>query len=228
MSALDVPHPDPATETHSLVVTAGSVRLPGDLTLPPGAHGLVVFAHGSGSSRLSVRNRAVANILAASGVATLLFDLLTAEEGSRRDLVFDIPLLTGRLEDVARWARSATLTQSLPVGLFGASTGAAAALGAAASMGDDIRAVVSRGGRPDLAADRLAQVRAPTLLIVGGADREVLALNRRAAERLGGPHRLAIIEGAGHLFEEPGALRRVADLAALWFGRYLPGAPDQS
>jgi len=201
------------------------VRLAGDLTTPDTASGLVIFAHGSGSSRLSPRNRAVAQTLNDAGLATLLFDLLDKGEASRRELVFDIPLLARRLAIVTRWASSYPRLRSLPLGYFGASTGAAAALLAAAELGGEIGAVVSRGGRPDLAGDALSRVLAPTLLIVGGEDREVLELNREAAARLRCPHELAIVDGAGHLFEEPGTLERVAELAVGWLRRYL--IPDR-
>lgn len=198
--------------------------LEGELVVPDGARGLVIFAHGSGSGRHSPRNRAVAAELHAHGLATLLFDLLTDLEATDRHRVFDIPLLAERLASVARWSREHSATRELPLGLFGASTGAAAALVAAAELGPLVRAVVSRGGRPDLAADRLEEVRAPTLLIVGSRDESVLVLNRMAAERLAGPHELDVIDGAGHVFEEPGALERVAALAAAWFTAHL-GAP---
>ncbi len=197
------------------------VRLRGDLEVPPEAAGLVVFAHGSGSSRLSPRNRAVARRLRAAGLGTLLVDLLAAEEEGRRDPVFDIDLLARRLEAVVRWARARAAARGLPIGLFGASTGAAAALRAAAALGD-IPAVVSRGGRPDLAADVLPEVRAATLLIVGSRDREVLALNERAAALMTAPVQLEIVPGATHLFEEPGTLEAVAELAADWFVQHLP------
>ena len=197
-------------------IDLGTVRLRGDLTIPPGAPALVLFAHGSGSSRLSPRNRMVARRLERAGLATLLIDLLAEAEEGRRDLVFDIPFLAERLEGVSRWAREHPATRGLPLAYFGASTGAAAALRAAAGRAD-VSAVVSRGGRPDLAAEALPAVRAPTLLIVGSRDREVLELNRRAAALLGGPHRLDVVEGATHLFEEPGALEAVAGLAAAWF-----------
>lgn len=200
----------------------------GDLTLPDHAHGLVLFAHGSGSSRHSPRNQAVAARLNRAGFATLLFDLLTEPEAADRSRVFDIPLLAERLESVSRWTRVEPLLRRLPLGYFGASTGAAAALVAAASLGSDVRAVVSRGGRPDLAGDRLADVTAPTLLIVGGRDLEVLALNREAATHLRGPANIEIVPGAGHLFEEPGALDAVSDLAAGFFAAHLTGAPPRS
>ncbi len=212
-----------AGAARDVVIDLDGIQLRGDLTLPPEATGLVIFAHGSGSSRLSARNRMVAGRLQAAGLATLLFDLLAEQEEGRRDLVFDIPLLAGRLDAVTRWARESPSTHELPIGYFGASTGAAAALWAAAAAGDQVRAVVSRGGRPDLAADRLPDVRAATLLIVGSLDREVLDLNRRAAALLRAPHRLEVVDGAGHLFEEPGTLEAVARLAIDWFLVHLAG-----
>jgi pimeloyl-ACP methyl ester carboxylesterase len=197
--------------------------LPGILRAPVGAVGLVVFAHGSGSSRLSPRNNAVADAFAGHGLATLLFDLLTDAEEADRENVFDIPLLADRLIEAIDWSRRQRDIASLPLGLFGASTGAAAALVAAARLGEGVRAVVSRGGRPDLAGDALARVVAPTLLIVGGADIDVIELNRRAASALRSPHRLQIIPGATHLFPEPGALDQVVDHAVDWFKQHLPG-----
>jgi putative phosphoribosyl transferase len=216
------PHPPRAlAPNRELLLDLGGTVLAGDLTLPPDPSGLVIFAHGSGSSRLSPRNREVAATLNQAGLATLLFDLLSEEEGRRRTLVFDIPLLARRLEGVTRWAIAEPDTRGLPVGYFGASTGAAAAMRAAAAAGDVVRAVVSRGGRPDLAADRLPYVTAPTLLLVGDRDPEVLELNRRAAAMLRCPHRLVVVEGAGHLFAEPGTLETVARLAADWFTAHL-------
>ena len=211
--------------SHELLLDVGGASVAGDLTVPEEPRGLVIFAHGSGSSRRSPRNRAVATILQKAGFATLLFDLLTEREEDRRELVFDIPLLARRLELVTRWTIAEPLTRDLPVGYFGASTGAAAALRAAAAAGDFVRAVVSRGGRPDLAADRLPYVTAPTLLIVGSRDPEVLVLNRRAAARLRCPHRLAVVEGASHLFEEPGTLEAVAQRAADWYAHHLTAVP---
>jgi predicted phosphoribosyltransferase/predicted alpha/beta-hydrolase family hydrolase len=209
----------PRSETVSFDL--GGVRLAGELTVPASAFGLVLFAHGSGSSRMSPRNRAVAHALGEVGFATLLFDLPDERESQRRELVFDIPLLAGRLEAVTRWAMSDPRLRSLPVGYFGASTGAAAALRAAAEIGSAVAAIVSGGGRPDLAGDRLEHVVSPTLLIVGGRDPQALELNRRAATQLSCPHDLLVVNGAGHLFEEPGALERVAELAVEWFRRYL-------
>jgi putative phosphoribosyl transferase len=203
--------------------------LEGDLVLPDGASGVVVFAHGSGSGRQSPRNRQVASRLNEAGLGTLLMDLLTAEEdeldrvtGEHR---FDITLLAGRLTAAIDWLREGEATR-LPIGLFGASTGAAAALVAAAARRDDVAAVVSRGGRPDLAGPALLQVRAPTLLIVGGADHVVLELNRRALEQLRTEKQLVVVPGAGHLFEEHGALEQVAALAADWFSRHLRPGDD--
>ena len=208
-----------------LLLDLGGVSLAGELTIPVTRRGLVIFAHGSGSSRLSPRNRAVAETLQTRGFATLVFDLLTEREEHRRELVFDIPLLARRLELVTRWAIAEPETSGLPIGYFGASTGAAAALRAAAAAGPVVRAVVSRGGRPDLAADRLSHVTAPTLLIVGSRDAEVLELNRRAATILRCPHQLAVVDGAGHLFSEPGTLESVGRLASDWFADNLTAAP---
>lgn len=192
-------------------------RLPGVLTIPVDATGVVIFAHGSGSSRHSPRNREVADRLNRDGLATLLFDLLSNEEAADRANVFNIPLLADRLSAATRWVAAREDLAGLPVGYFGASTGAAAALWAAA--GSTVAAIVGRGGRPDLAAERLEMLTAPTLLIVGEADIAVLELNRRAAESLHGE--VAVIPAAGHLFEEPGALARVADLASEWFLRWF-------
>jgi putative phosphoribosyl transferase len=201
------------------------IRLPGMLDVPRNAHALVVFAHGSGSSRLSPRNRAVAIALNRRGVATLLFDLLTPAEEAIRSNVFDIPLLADRLVDAVSWLDTQPDLASLPLGLFGASTGAAAALVAAANLPQRVGAVVSRGGRPDLAGDSLDRVRAPTLLIVGGADVGVIELNEQALARLPGRKALEIVPDASHLFPEPGALEVVIDHAARWFARFLePGS----
>jgi putative phosphoribosyl transferase len=218
--------PPSGTPSRELSLDVGAVRLRGDLAIPRAARGLVIFAHGSGSSRRSARNRAVAATLQQAELATLLFDLLTEQEENDRRLVFDIALLARRLELVTRWAMEEPETRELPIGYFGASTGAAAALWAAATGGEVVRAVVSRGGRADLAGDRLAEVTAPTLLIVGSRDREVLRLNRHAATLLRCPHEVALVDGAGHLFEEPGALEAVARLALEWFDAHLhAGAP---
>jgi len=206
-------------------VTIGPLRLPGDLHVPMNAGALIVFAHGSGSSRLSPRNRAVARAFNERGMATLLFDLLDpAEERDRRN-VFDIPLLAERLITAVRWVEHEADLARLPLGLFGASTGAAAALVAAARMGSRIGAVVSRGGRPDLAKQILDQVTAPTLLIVGGFDAEVIELNEEALVRLNTEKALEIVPGASHLFPEPGALERVFELAGDWFDRHLVRHP---
>jgi putative phosphoribosyl transferase len=197
------------------------VRLPAWWCAGDPDHGLVIFAHGSGSSSRSPRNRFVATRLNDAGLGTLLFDLLTPEEEADRTNVFAVELLAHRLMGATRWARGRTVGPPRLLGYFGASTGAAAALWAAAQAGTNVAAVVSRGGRPDLAGDRLPAVRAATLLIVGEADEQVLQLNQEAARRLGGPNELAIVPEATHLFEEPGALEQVADLATGWFQRYL-------
>jgi pimeloyl-ACP methyl ester carboxylesterase len=189
--------------------------------MPDRALGLVLFAHGSGSSRLSPRNTRVARALNDAGLATLLFDLLATRESSDRAKVFDIPLLAGRLVEAIGWARRERDLASLALGLFGASTGAAAALVAAAAVPGDVGAVVSRGGRPDLAGEALARVEAPTLLIVGGHDLGVIELNEAALGRLTCDRRLAIVDGATHLFEEPGALEEVTRLAQRWFLDHL-------
>ena len=194
----------------------------GDLTVPRDARLLVVFAHGSGSGRMSPRNRAVARRLESAGLATLLLDLLTEHEEREQDLRFDIPLLARRVVAALAWVRADEDLRALPLGVFGASTGAAAALVAAASH--PVAAVVSRGGRPDLAADALADVEAATLLIVGGDDEPVISLNEEAFGRMRCEKRLEIVPGATHLFEEPGALDRVADLAAAWFNAHAPSA----
>jgi putative phosphoribosyl transferase len=206
---------------------AGGQILTGDLGLPDGAHGLVVFAHGSGSSRLSPRNRAVSAALWAGGFATLLLDLLTRDEERideiTREHRFDIGLLAERLVAAVDWALREEQVRNLPIGLFGASTGAAAALVAAAQRPAVIKAVVSRGGRPDLAGAALERVRAPTLLIVGGYDAQVIDLNREALHRLHCTKRLDIVPHATHLFEEPGALDQVAALARQWFADQMVG-----
>jgi putative phosphoribosyl transferase len=202
-------------------VTIGAHRLEGLLRLPERPRGLIVFAHGSGSSRFSRRNNFVADELGKARLATLLFDLLTAAESDDRRNVFDIPLLGERMQEAIAWAATDALVAGLPLGLFGASTGAAAALVAAARVPRDVGAVVSRGGRPDLAGAALADVRAPTLLIIGGADEEVLALNEQAAQQLVCECSIVVVPGATHLFEEPGALEQVVSLAAAWFVRNL-------
>jgi putative phosphoribosyl transferase len=208
-----------------VLIAVERVVVAGDLVVPSDAKGLVVFAHGSGSSRHSPRNRYVAHVLHASGVATLLLDLLTPSEGredeTTRAFRFNIDLLAARLVGATDWIRRQQRVTGLPVGYFGASTGAAAALQAAAATPASIGAIVSRGGRPDLAGEALARVRAPALLIVGGADTQVLALNERALRQLPEPKQLTIIPDATHLFEEPGALEAVARLADDWFTRYL-------
>ena len=207
-------------------IPSGDAWLYGDLALPPGFAGVVLFAHGSGSGRHSARNRQVALALQQAGIATLLFDLLTAQEEQvdmrTREHRFDIPLLTRRMQDATMWVGSQRELRSTPVGYFGASTGSAAALIAAARLGDRISAVVSRGGRPDLAGPAaLAAVTAPTLLIVGGADHGVIELNEEAFKRMQCEKRLEIVPGATHLFEERGALEQVQDLAASWFSAHL-------
>ena len=212
-----------ASQDGEVIVTADGVPLPGRLTVPADAGGIVVFAHGSGSSRNSTRNRHVAGVLHRSGLGTLLFDLLTDAEAARRENVFDIGLLARRLTGAVAWVRNRPASARLPIGLFGASTGAAATLVAAADPDTGIGAVVSRGGRPDLAGARLADVRAPTLLIVGGRDDTVLELNRAAQKELTCTNRLMVVPGAGHLFEEPGTLDAVAELAAEWFSGHLTG-----
>jgi pimeloyl-ACP methyl ester carboxylesterase len=199
----------------------GALALPGDLEIPANARSLVLFAHGSGSSRLSSRNRWVAGVLQGHHLATLLFDLLTDAEAADRRKVFDIELLGERVEEALDWAATHAELAGMSVGLFGASTGAAAALLAAAEQPGRVGAVVSRGGRPDLAAQWLPLVSAPTLLIVGGADAEVLDLNRRALRGLTCNKRLEVVPGATHLFEEPGTLDSVAQLAASWFETHL-------
>jgi putative phosphoribosyl transferase len=215
-----------AAASREVRIPSGDAWLYGDLSLPPGFRGLVLFAHGSGSGRHSLRNRQVAARLQQSGIATLLFDLLTAEEEQvdlhTREHRFDIPLLTRRMQDATAWAGSQPEVSHAPVGYFGASTGSAAALIAAARLGDRIAAVVSRGGRPDLAGSAaLAAVKAPTLLIVGGADHGVIELNEDAYRHLHCVKRLDIVPGATHLFEERGALEQVSALAAGWFVEHL-------
>jgi putative phosphoribosyl transferase len=215
--------------TEARTVSISPIGLAGTLRIPARAGALVVFAHGSGSSRLSPRNMAVAEGLNAHGMATLLFDLLTSDEEADRANVFDIPLLAGRVVDAVDWISHEPLTRTLRLGLFGASTGAAAALVAATRLGDRAGAIVSRGGRPDLAGDVLDQIYTPTLLIVGGVDYVVIELNEGAFARLRGPKALEIVPGASHLFPEPGALESVIDHAAHWFQRYLgSSSSDQS
>lgn len=201
------------------------IGLGGELSAPPGARAIVIFAHGSGSSRFSPRNRAVASALVEAGFATLLFDLLTEEEASSRANVFDVDLLGSRLVEVIDWVRKQPGTSGLPIALFGASTGAAAAIRAASLRPGAVCAVVSRGGRPDLAGPSLGQLAAPTLLIVGGDDEPVIDLNRQAMARMRAPVRLVIVPGATHLFEEPGTLERVIGLAVAWFDEHAAPWP---
>ncbi|MDA8260493.1 MAG: alpha/beta hydrolase [Betaproteobacteria bacterium] len=204
-------------------IPAGGAIVEGMLEIPEGAVGLVLFAHGSGSSRHSPRNNYVAGVLRAAGIGTLLMDLLTPEEDSDYSRRFDIGLLTGRLLEATRWVAAQEATRDLPLGFFGASTGAAAALDVAAALGDTARAVVSRGGRPDLASEQaLLKVRAPTLLLVGGYDDGVIDLNQLAYDQLRCEKEMVIVPGATHLFEEPGTLEAVARQAADWFVRHLP------
>jgi putative phosphoribosyl transferase len=213
-----------AIQDHRLIPVLDAV-LPADITVPDAAVGLVLFAHGSGSSRLSPRNRAVTDQLNAAGLATVLADLLMPREAERDAVTaearFDIDLLATRLTGIADWLLQHPATSGLRLGLFGASTGAAAALRTAADRQTTVRAVVSRGGRPDLANEVLPRVRQPVLLIVGERDEHVLTLNRTTLELLAGPSRLEIVPGATHLFEEPGAMERVAELASNWFRQYL-------
>jgi len=222
-------HQEDRIQRTNVVVHAGAVPLEGHLACPEAAEAIVIFAHGSGSSRHSPRNRGVADTLNRAGFATLLFDLLTADEERMdmwtRELRFNIELLAQRLTGAVDWVGREASTQALRIGLFGASTGAAAALITAAERPAAVGAVVSRGGRPDLAEEILTQVQAPTLLIVGGEDTPVIALNRTASTALRVEHRLAIIPGATHLFAEPGALDAVARLACDWFARHLLVTP---
>jgi putative phosphoribosyl transferase len=232
---MDTPQPprtDTRTDTRAVTITTGDAMLAGDLGIRPDARGIVVFAHGSGSSRHSPRNRFVAGALREAGLATLLMDLLTSAEETEDmrtgALRFDIGLLARRLIGATDWLIQQPETHALPIGYFGASTGAGAALVAAAERPETIRAVVSRGGRPDLAGLMLAQVRAPTLLIVGGEDQPVIQMNRDAMRQMHAQTQLEIVPGATHLFEEPGALEQVAILARGWFTRYLAGAHPPS
>jgi len=211
-----------SSTTEGLVeIPADGVRLEGDLQIPTDAPGIVVFAHGSGSSRHSPRNNFVAETLRERGVGTLLFDLLTEAEDRSRQNRFDIPLLTDRLLAVTEWLRDQEPSATHTLGYFGASTGAAAALRAATQSGDDVDAVVARGGRVDMAEEALSEVRAPTLFVVGGADNEVLELNRQAYEQLACERGLHVVAGAGHLFEEEHELQEVATVAADWFAEHL-------
>jgi putative phosphoribosyl transferase len=212
-------------------IQAGDVVLEGTLCLPEGAQGIVLFAHGSGSSRHSPRNQFVAQVLQSQGIATLLFDLLTRDEDfidqQNAELRFDIPLLAQRLVGATRWILAQPATRELRLGYFGASTGAAAALVAATELPAEVGAIVSRGGRPDLAGDALGTVVAPTLLIVGQRDRVVIGLNRQAYSRMRCPlNRIVLVPGATHLFEEPGTLEAAAQLAADWFSRHLIAVPQ--
>lgn len=206
---------------HLVSIPINSIRLEGMLDIPAGAQAMVLFAHGSGSSRHSPRNNFVARVLRAEGLGTLLVDLLTEKEDATYETRFDINLLTNRLEVITQWLREQPQIRDLTIGYFGASTGAAAALQAAANLGSAIGAVVSRGGRPDLVIPILHRVQAPTLLIVGGHDDIVIELNQAAYEQLKTEKQLVIIPGATHLFEEPGALEAVAHLAAQWFKQHL-------
>ena len=206
---------------HQVEIASGTLRLPALFGLPEQAQGVVLFAHGSGSGRLSPRNNAVARVLQDAGLATVLADLLTEQESSDRARVFNINLLASRLLDCARWVEEQEETRALPIGYFGASTGAGAALVAAARLGERIAAIVSRGGRPDLADGYLDSVKSPTLLLVGENDRTVVELNRQALSRLQSIKELVIVPGATHLFEEPGALEEVSRHARDWFLRYL-------
>ncbi|HET6954109.1 MAG TPA: phosphoribosyltransferase [Acidimicrobiales bacterium] len=213
--------PAPPAEPEEIVVDAGGRPLAGRLTVPPGVLGVVVIAHGGSGSRLSPRNRFVASVLNRVGLATLLVDLLADHEDRDQASVFDVDVLAGRLAQVVAWLGTQPATRGLPVGLFGTSTGAAAALAVAAEPGCGVAAVVARGGRPDLVEGRLAEIVAPTLLVVGARDAAVVELNRRAQHQIGGETRLLEVPGAGHLFEEPGALPAVADAAGAWFLAHL-------
>jgi putative phosphoribosyl transferase len=209
-----------------IIIPADQVKLNGILTIPEDAGGLVIFAHGSGSSRLSPRNTFVAGVLQKAGMATLLFDLLTEKEDETYENRFDIPLLTVRLKAATQWVKGQGDSATFKIGYFGASTGTAVALVAAADLGEEIKTIVSRGGRPDLANEALEKVLAPTLLIVGGEDYVVIELNKQAYDRIKAEKQLEIIPGATHLFEEPGTLEEAARLAAEWFKRHLIGHHD--
>ena len=216
---------EPSVHEKEVEVQSGETVLPGFLGVPEGAKAIVLFAHGSGSSRFSSRNRFVAQVLQEGGIATLLFDLLTEQEHRiderTGELRFDIPLLGRRLTGAIDWSSDQPALHDMDLGLFGASTGAAAALIAATERPERVRAVVSRGGRPDLAGDALEKVRAPVLLIVGGNDQPVISMNREAATQMQVEHELGIVEGATHLFEEPGTLDEAALLAQVWFRQHL-------
>ena len=217
------------TEMREVTIPVAAGGLPADVTFPDEPKGVVLFAHGSGSSRHSPRNVAVAHTLNSRSLATVLVDLLTSEEDAidaqTAELRFNIPMLADRLAAIVDWMGTDSTLRPLPVGLFGASTGAAAALVAAAERPDRVRAVVSRGGRPDLAGASLSAVRAPTLLLVGGLDEQVIVLNEQAKAQLGEVAELRIVPGATHLFEEPGTLEQVADLAGSWFAQNLAAVP---
>ena len=216
---------DTSDQTREVIVQAGEDQLGGNLTIPAESNAIVLFVHGSGSSRFSSRNRFVAKTLNNAGLATLLFDLLTEDEEEvdrfTREYRFDIPLLARRLVDAIDWVRNSESTKTLRIGLFGSSTGAAAALIGSTKRPKEVGAVVSRGGRPDLAGDALPNVQTPTLLIVGGNDSVVIQLNEEAAELLTTKHQIEIVPGATHLFEEPGKLEQVAKLASDWFVKHL-------
>lgn len=218
------PEPGTSAVDRSVRITAGAVQLDGELKVPEAAKGIVIFAHGSGSSRLSPRNQFVARVMRDSGLGTLLFDLLTPEEEIAeqytRHLRFDIGLLADRLTQASEWL-SGELARPFRIGFFGSSTGGGAALVAAAHLGNSVSAIVSRGGRPDLAGEALPRVTAPTLLIVGGLDSPVIELNQQAFDELRCEKELRIVDGATHLFEEPGTLEQVARLAADWFDRHF-------
>jgi dienelactone hydrolase len=220
-----------AVGSEAVRIDLGEVEIDGDLHVPDGAAGLVIFAHGSGSSRFSRRNRAVAQALQDAGFGTLLLDLLTRREEAKDELTgefrFDIPLLGRRVTGAADWAQGRADLRRLPLAFFGASTGAAAALIAAAERPDATRAVISRGGRPDLAAGALGAVKAPTLLVVGGNDGPVIELNRAAMRQMRAPVEIVIVPGATHLFEEPGALEQVASLAAGWCRKHLTATNER-
>lgn len=208
-------------EKLDLEIPLSGVTLKGDLILPENATGIVLFSHGSGSSRLSPRNRMVAELIQQQNIGTFLFDLLTEEEDKIYENRFNIDLLSDRLIETTQWILEQESTSKLPIGFFGASTGAASALRAAAHFKEKIKAVVSRGGRPDLAINELPQVTAPTLLIVGSLDTPVITMNKMALEKLQSIKKLTIVPGATHLFEEPGKLQEVADLAINWYKKYL-------
>lgn len=208
-------------EKQHVSINLEEVTLVGNMFIPTDAKGLVIFSHGSGSSRLSPRNNFVADVLNENKIGTFLFDLLTEEEDKLRENRFDLDKLTSRLVAVTKWIKAKPEIKDLSVGYFGASTGSASALKAAARFGNEIKAVVSRGGRPDLAMEELPKVTAPTMLIIGGLDEQVIELNKQAYERLTGKRRMEIVEGASHLFEEPGKLREVAGLSSEWFNEWL-------